>query len=123
MPEAMLNFLALLGWSYDGQRELFTLEELEQVFRLSRVGANPAIFNVEKLEWMNGQHLKRLSEEERTRRVVAWLERTGYDLSSRTPEWRRAFVRALGDRLKTLADAERLGRFALVSGGEIGPDA
>src|SRR5204862_173656 len=63
VPEALVNFLALLGWSYDGTRELFTLQELEQLFTLERVGTNPAIFNVEKLEWMNGQHLRRESEE------------------------------------------------------------
>ncbi len=121
--EAMVNFLALLGWAYDGQRELFTLDELERLFRLDRVGANPAIFNVEKLEWVNGQHLKRLSEDERTRRVVAFLESGGYDLSQRTPEWRAAFVQALGGRLKTLADVESYGRFALVPRVEMEPGA
>jgi glutamyl-tRNA synthetase len=113
VPEAMVNFLALLGWSYDGQREMFTLAELERLFRLERVGANPAIFDTAKLEWMNGQHLKRLPEDERVRRVIAFLERRGHDLSMRTDEWRAAFVRALGDRLKTLVDAERYGAFCL----------
>ncbi|HET7904250.1 MAG TPA: glutamate--tRNA ligase, partial [Candidatus Eisenbacteria bacterium] len=61
LPEALVNFLALRGWSYDGQREFFTLAELEKVFALERVGSNPAIFNLEKLEWLNGQHLSRLS--------------------------------------------------------------
>ena len=80
MPEALVNFLALLGWSYDGQRELFTLEELEQMFRLERVGANPAVFNTEKLEWLNGQHLKRLPEAERVRRVSDYLRSRGHRL-------------------------------------------
>lgn len=114
LPEAMINFLALLGWSYDGQRELFSLEELERLFELGRVGANPAIFNLEKLEWMNAQHLKRLPEAERVRRVEEFLSARGHDLSWRPAEWRVAFVRALGERLKTLADAERVGAFALV---------
>ena len=113
VPEGMVNFLALLGWSYDGERELFTLAELEHAFALERVVANPAVFNVEKLEWVNGQHLKRLSEAERARRVVAFLEARGVDLSARDDAWRIAFVRALGERLRTLADAERYGAFAL----------
>jgi glutamyl-tRNA synthetase len=113
LPEALVNFLALLGWSYDGQRELFTLAELEQVFALERVGSNPAIFNLEKLEWLNGQHLKALPEEERVRRAEEFLAARGHDLSARTLEWRRTLVRAIGDRLKTLADAERYGAFAL----------
>src|SRR6185436_5611311 len=67
LPETMVNFLAMLGWAYDGQRELFTLDELVQHFRLDRVGSNPAVFNTEKLEWMNGQHLRMLPEEDRVR--------------------------------------------------------
>jgi glutamyl-tRNA synthetase len=113
LPEAMDNFLALLGWSFDGERELFSLAELERVFRLERVGSNPAVFNLEKLEWMNGQHMKRLAEEERVRRVVEFLAARGHDLSARDPAWRAALVRAIGDRLKTLADAELYGGFAL----------
>jgi len=123
LPGALVNFLALLGWSYDGQRELFTLEELEQMFRLERVGSNPAVFDMDKLEWMNGQHLKRLPEDERTREVVAWLAARGHDLSGRGDVWCSAFVRALGDRLKTFADAERYGAFALESEPAVEPEA
>ncbi len=123
LPGALVNFLALLGWSYDGQREMFTLGELEQLFRLERVGSNPAVFDTDKLEWMNGQHMKRLPEAERERLVVAYLEAHGHDLSGRDEAWRAAFVRALGDRLKTLADAERYGAFALEPVPALDPEA
>jgi glutamyl/glutaminyl-tRNA synthetase len=113
LPEALVNFLALLGWAYDGQREIFRLEELEKLFRLERVGSNPAIFNLEKLEWMNGQHLRALTEEERVRRVEEFLGARGIDLSDRPAAWRGLLVRAIGDRLKTLADVERYGSFAI----------
>ncbi len=123
LPEALVNFLVLLGWSFDGQREMFSLAELEQAFALERVGSNPAVFNLEKLEWMNGQHLKRLPEDERVRRVEEFLVARGYDLSDRPPEWRALLVRAIGDRLKTLADAERYGVFALRDRLEVDPEA
>ncbi|HEV2105904.1 MAG TPA: glutamate--tRNA ligase family protein, partial [Candidatus Eisenbacteria bacterium] len=123
IPEGMVNFLALLGWAYDGERELFTLAELESVFALERVGANPAVFDTQKLEWVNAQHLRRLDEVERMRRVERFLAARGYDLSARTPEWRAALVRAIGDRLKTLADAEGYGRFALRAELEMDPAA
>jgi glutamyl-tRNA synthetase len=123
LPEAMVNFLALLGWSLDGQREMFTLAELEEAFRLERVGSNPATFNLEKLGWMNGQHMKLLPEEDRVRRAVAYLEGRGYDMASRSPEWCTMLVRAIGDRLKTLADAERYGVFALNDALEIDLEA
>lgn len=123
VPEGMVNFLALLGWAYDGRQEVFTLAELEKLFTLEKVGANPAVFDTQKLEWVNAQHLKRLDESERVRRVEAFLARRGHDLSSRGPGWRAAFVRALGDRLRTLADAETWGAFALRDDCPIEPDA
>src|SRR5262249_46526932 len=95
LPEGMVNFLALLGWALDGKTEIFTLPELERVFRLERVGPNPAVFDTQKLEWVNAQHLKLLDEAERTRRVCAFLESHGHDLSGRSEAWRREFVRAL----------------------------
>jgi glutamyl-tRNA synthetase len=123
VPEGMINFLALLGWALDGKTEIFTLAELERVFRLDRVGPNPAVFDTQKLEWINAQHLKRLDEAERTRRVCAWLKAHGHDLSARSEEWKLAFVRALGDRLKTLADAADVGSFALADPPAMEPEA
>ena len=113
LPAGMVNFLALLGWSLDDRTELFTLAELERVFQLERVSRNPAVFNLEKLEWLNGQHLKRLSEAERTELATAFLAERGFDLSRHPVEWWTALVRALGERVRTLADVERRGAFAL----------
>ena len=113
LPSALDNFLALLGWAFDGKRELFTLDELVRSFQLERVGSNPAVFNLQKLEWINAQHLKMLTEEQRVALARAYLESRGHDFSRRSPEWIAALVRAIGDRLKTLEDAERYGGFAL----------
>jgi nondiscriminating glutamyl-tRNA synthetase len=123
LPAGMVNFLALLGWALDGKTELFTLAELERAFRLERVSRNPAVFNLEKLQWLNGQHLKRLPEDERTALVTGFLARRGRDLAARPGEWWTALVRALGDRVRTLADVERLGAFALDDALETEPEA
>ena len=123
LPAGMVNFLALLGWAYDDRTELFTLAELERVFRLERVSRNPAVFNLEKLEWLNGQHLKRLPDEERTKRVMDFLAARGYDLTRHPAEWWTALVHTLGDRLRTLADAEAAGAFALRDALETEPVA
>jgi glutamyl/glutaminyl-tRNA synthetase len=64
-----------------------------------------------------------LPEEERVRRVAAFLKTRGYDLSARPPEWGAALVRAIGDRMKTLADAEGYGVFALRDALEVDPEA
>jgi glutamyl-tRNA synthetase len=58
-PEALVNFVALLGWNPGDEREIFTLQELEKEFTLERVGKSGAVFNVEKLNWMNAEHLRR----------------------------------------------------------------
>jgi nondiscriminating glutamyl-tRNA synthetase len=120
LAPALVNFLALLGWSFDGERELFTLDELERVFTLERVGANPAIFNIEKLEWMNGQHLRRLPEEERVRLAREYLDRRGI---AADPGLTERLVQVLGERVRTLADLETQGAFALHDAVEVDPQA
>jgi len=64
LPEALVNFVALLGWNPGDEREIFTLGELEREFSLERVGKSGAVFNLEKLTWMNGEHLRRMGDAE-----------------------------------------------------------
>jgi len=58
LPQGIDNFLALLGWAPEGEKELFTMEELVREFSLSRVAKNPAVFDIDKLNWINGKHLR-----------------------------------------------------------------
>lgn len=62
LPEALLNYLSLLGWSPKDNREIMSLEEITREFDLANVTKHPAIFNDEKLDWVNGEHVRRLSE-------------------------------------------------------------
>jgi glutamyl-tRNA synthetase len=75
LPEAVVNFLALIGWSYDDKTEFFTREELIQAFTLDRVSVSGAIYDAEKLAWMNGMYIRKLSIEEMTRRTLPYMER------------------------------------------------
>lgn len=75
LPEAMVNFLALLGWSLDDRTELLTREDLIKHFSLDRVGKTAAIFNKEKLDWMNGVYLRKLSLKEFVRQAMPFLDR------------------------------------------------
>src|SRR5947209_8083596 len=75
LPEAVFNFLALLGWSYDDKTEFFSREELIQVFSLDRIGVSGGILDMEKLEWMNGVYIRNLSLEEFTQRSIPYMER------------------------------------------------
>ncbi|MDD6467406.1 MAG: glutamate--tRNA ligase [Erysipelotrichaceae bacterium] len=64
LSEAILNYIALLGWSPEDEQEIFSLKELEEKFCISRINKSPAIFDIEKLKWMNGVYLREMSVEE-----------------------------------------------------------
>jgi glutamyl-tRNA synthetase len=78
LPEAMVNYLALLGWSLDDHTELFTLDELERVFTIERVSRNPAAFDTKKLDAINGHHLRRLAADEFARRSLPFVHAAGF---------------------------------------------
>lgn len=109
--EAILNFLALLGWAPGGgdEQNVFTVDELIQKFSLDRVGSSPAVFNDDKLDWLNGVHIRRLPPDELARRLQPFLERDGIILD--TPEKQDKFRRAIPliqERIKNLTDATPL---------------
>ena len=79
VPEALMNFLALLGWAPDGETTIMSREELVERFSLDRVGSSPATFDYAKLDWMNGVYLRELSPEDYADRLVAFVLEQGYD--------------------------------------------
>jgi glutamyl-tRNA synthetase len=89
LPEALVNFLALLGWAPDGETTIMDREELVARFELGRVSASPAQFDYAKLDWMNGVYLRALPPEEYADRLVAYLREQGY-------EWDEQLVRGAG---------------------------
>ncbi len=77
LPEAMMNFLALLGWSPGDDRELFTRDELVAAFSLEGISSSNAVFNPEKLEWFSAQHIARMPAAELVRRIEPRLREAG----------------------------------------------
>jgi glutamyl-tRNA synthetase len=115
LPEAMVNFLALLGWSPGaGDRELFTADELKEVFDLRGISGGNAVFNTEKLDWFNQQHMLRLSPVELGRRVKPFLAGAGLwsdGLLQERHAWFFAVLELLKVRAKRLDEYATLGRF------------
>lgn len=106
LPEAILNYLALLGWNPGGDKEVFTLEELIELFDLSRVQKGGAIFSTEKLRWFNSEHLKLLSDDEKRAIMVDFLKdhkEVSDDFVSLVEE-SEPFRRAAFERIETLGD-------------------
>ena len=79
LAEALMNFLALLGWAPDGETTIMSRDELIERFSLERVGSSPATFDYAKLDWMNGVYLRELSPGEYAHRLVAYLREQGSD--------------------------------------------
>src|SRR5438874_9786404 len=77
LPEAVRNYIALLGWGYDEATTFFTTPELIEAFSLERVGRSPAVFDEQKLRWMNGRYLREMDPDELTRILEERLGRTG----------------------------------------------
>ena len=79
LPEALVNFLALLGWSYDDKTTIMSRDELVERFTLERVGSSPATFDYEKLDWLNGMYLRAMTPEAFADAVVTYLREQGID--------------------------------------------
>lgn len=108
LPEAVVNYLVRLGWSY-GDQEEFTVEELMEKFTLEAVGRSPAAINPGKLDWLNSQYIKKKDLDELVRLFRPFLEEKGYlapDL-----EFLKKIVSSLRERAKTLVEMANLSEF------------
>lgn len=84
LPEALVNFVAFLGWNPGDDREMFSLEELEKEFSFEKVGNSASVFNREKLGWYNQQYIRKMSINDLTDMAFEHLEKAGFDVSNRT---------------------------------------
>jgi glutamyl-tRNA synthetase len=101
LPAAIVNAMALLGWSSGDEEEVFTPEQLCERFSLDRVNAAPAIFDPKRLDDLNGVHIRRME-------VEALVEALEFPLIGTSKETRRSLIPMLRERMVTLADATRL---------------
>jgi glutamyl-tRNA synthetase len=126
LPEAMLNYLARLGWSLDDEKEVFTIDELIESFSLEGVGKSGGIFDQQKLMWLNGEYIMKMDIESRTKAVIPFLQEMGLigdDISAEKNEWLKNIVTAVGERLKTLAQIGDYAGFFFVDKVEYDEDA
>jgi glutamyl-tRNA synthetase len=124
LAEAMVNFLALLGWSLDDKTEILSGKELKDSFSLERVSRTAAIFNKDKLEWMNGVYIRGLSLEDFSERSLPFLEK-GLPPEVKRPlsaEYIRQVMPLIQERAKTLAEVAGLTEFFFASELSYEPD-
>ena len=108
LPEALVNYLALLGWSADGETTFFSRDELIQRFDLARVSSNPAAFDTDKLTFMNNHYIQQLAPDELAARCLHLLTASGLSVDPALLARAMPMVR---ERMKTLAEAPELLRF------------
>lgn len=106
LPEALINFMALLGWSLDGETEVMTTDTIRDNFTLERVGKPAAIFDLDKLQWMNGVYIRQTDDADLADRILPFLEREyPATLLPIDRDYLLRIVPLVQERLKTLADA------------------
>ena len=108
LPEAMINFVARLGWSYDDKQELFSVAELIEKFDLARVGKSGSVFDIKKLQWLNTHYIAQLPLSARTDAVLPFWQTAGLvettALTTKHRTYLEKIVEAVGERLTTLQD-------------------
>ncbi len=112
LPEAVFNYLCLLGWSVDGETTLFSRDEAVEAFDLADVSKNPATFDPAKLEWMNGEYIRAMSDEGFVRQALPLLEeQLGRSLTGEERETFTAIAPLVQERTKLLPEAGAQVRF------------
>ncbi len=109
LPEAMVNFLALVGWSYDEVTEVFSREKAIAAFELERINKSPSVFSYDKLNWMNGVYIRQLAPEDLAGRLMPVLARRGMVADATTALEVAGLVQ---ERITTLNDAPDLVDYA-----------
>ena len=102
LPESLINYLALLGWTPADGREVLTRQELVEAFTVDRVGSSPSRFDIKKVQWLNGQHMRKLPVEELRDRVLPLMQKAGLDTASKSPEWLTKMTAICQEKIKTL---------------------
>jgi len=102
LPEALINFLALLGWNPGTDEEIFSLDELIQKFNISSIQKSGAIFNVERLDWINKKYLEKMSEKERVDYLKPHLPK------ELTEETKEKLIPVIFERIHKVADVEEM---------------
>lgn len=108
LPEGVVNWIALMGWSFDGETEFFTMDDLVQKFSIAKLNPSNAAIDFKKFDHFNGLHIRSLSIEELSRRLVPYFKNAGYDI---TIENLKLITPIIQERMTTLGDGPELAGF------------
>ncbi|KAF2958193.1 glutamate--tRNA ligase [Thermotoga sp. Ku-13t] len=112
LPEALVNYLALLGWSPPDAHEIMSVEEMIEKFSLDRVSKNPAIFDPGKLRWMNGYYIRKVEPEKIVDSLIPYIESRGWTYKNK--EWLKHVFLCIRDRMHSLEEITDLADFFFI---------
>lgn len=125
LPEALMNFVSLLGWSYDDSREFFSRQDLCDLFSLEKISKSPAVFDYKKLDWFNGQYIRMTEPEKLKSLLIPRLAADGIVSDPPTETEQRIFDGAfplIRERLKLTADVSPMTKFLFTDPGPGNPE-
>ena len=114
LPEAIINYVTMVGWAYDDSREFFTKAELEKLFSLEKINKAPGVFDYKKLEWFNGQYIRKKPKEEIIEAVLPYLKKDGIvseDVSEEEMTIIKNMMGFMTERLHFISDISDLSKF------------
>ncbi|MGI6145933.1 MAG: glutamate--tRNA ligase [Firmicutes bacterium] len=121
LPEALVNFLALLGWNPGTDQEIFSMDQLVEAFSVETLSKSDAIFDIKKLDWFNGVYIRSLTVADLASRVKPFMEKAGFDVSDQARL--EAAVSLITDRINKLTEAPDMIGFLFTKEIEISSDA
>jgi len=114
LPQALMNYVTMVGWSFDEKTEFFSKEELEKIFDINKIHKAPGIFDYKKLDWFNGQYIRKLSDDELKEKVLPYLVKIGFvnsEITKEQDEILNKLIPCVKPRLKVLSDIVDLSKF------------
>ncbi|MFA6548223.1 MAG: glutamate--tRNA ligase [Candidatus Magasanikbacteria bacterium] len=115
LPQAMINFVAFLGWNPGVEQEIYSLNELVKEFKIGKINKSGAVFNLEKLDWYNQQYLKNLKNDELVDVCLPWLVKAGLATGNEDKQWLASALELEKERITTLAELSEALKFVFVS--------
>ena len=114
LPEAIINYVTLVGWSLDDHTEFFTKEDLEKCFRMENIHKAPGVFDYKKLDWFNGQYIRQTDDEKLAALVTPYLQESGFISKEESEEEKKlvlSLIPSVKERMKVLSDVVPLTSF------------
>ena len=114
LPEAIINYVTMVGWSLDDHTEFFSKEDLEKCFKIENIHKAPGVFDYKKLDWFNGQYIRECSDERLASLCTPYLQEAGFISKDETEEEKKlvlSLIPSVKERMKVLSDVVPLTSF------------